>query len=64
MKPTTAAVIAVASFWITAASIAEPVLRAANDNIPLPHHGGEHEPSGKEGAALERRKPQASTDRE
>jgi hypothetical protein len=46
MKAPSNHMIALAGFCVAAAMFAsEPPLRAANDNLPAPHHGGEHEPA-------------------
>lgn len=54
--------IALAGFWIAAAmSTAEPPLRAANDNQPMPLHGGEHEPAPHGPRSIGNRKPNAAS---
>lgn len=46
MKAQSKHMIALAGFCLAAAiTAAEPPLPAANDNVPAPHHSGEHDPT-------------------
>lgn len=46
MKAQSKHMIALAGFCLAAAiTAAEPPLPAANDNVPVPHHGGEDGPT-------------------
>jgi hypothetical protein len=61
MKALSSHLIALAGVCVAAAMFAaEPPLRAANDNHPAPHHGGEHEPAPQSVGPARKGRPQAA----